>query len=357
MSIRGAETKDAARFQEEAQEYDAVLFLSFGGPEGMDDVLPFLENVTRGRNVPRERLVEVAHHYERFGGVSPINEQNRALIAALEAELKANGPDLPVYFGNRNWHPFVTDTVRRMRDDGIRRAIVFVTSAFSCYSGCRQYREDVIGALEAVEGAPEFDKLRVFFNHPGFIEPNIENLRAALQKIPEERRERTRVAFTAHSLPLGMANASKYEEQLAEACRLVSEGVGWEDYALVYQSRSGPPHIPWLEPDILDHMGQLAESGVTDLVILPIGFISDHMEVLFDLDIEAAEKAEELGMNMVRAATVGTAPAFVSMIRELIVERMTAQPERRVLGRLGPSHDICPVDCCLAGQPGRAPVP
>jgi len=353
MSIRGADREDAAKFEDEARDYDAVLFMSFGGPEGMDDVVPFLENVTRGRNVPRERLLDVAHHYERFGGVSPINEQNRALIAALEAELKAKGPDLPVYFGNRNWHPFVTDTVRQMRDDGIRRAIVFVTSAFSCYSGCRQYREDIIGAIEAVEGAPEFDKLRVYFNHPGFIGPSVENLRAALEQLPEERRARAHVAFTAHSLPLGMAKASAYEEQLSEACRLVAQGSGCEDYALVYQSRSGPPHVPWLEPDILDYMDGLAKSGVNDLVILPIGFISDHMEVLFDLDIEAVEKAQELGMNMVRAATVGTAPAFVSMIRELILERMTAQPERRVLGRLGPSHDICPVDCCLSGQSRR----
>ena len=350
LSIRGAQTKDASKYEDEVRDYDAVLFVSFGGPEGMDDVVPFLENVTRGRNVPRERLLEVAHHYERFGGVSPINEQNRALIAALQAELRAKGPDLPVYFGNRNWHPFVTDTVRRMRDDGVRRAVVFVTSAFSCYSGCRQYREDIVRAQEAVEGAPEFDKLRVYFNHPGFIEPNVENLRAALERIPEERRAGAPVAFTAHSLPLGMAKASDYVAQLEEACRLVAEGAGWKRYALVYQSRSGPPQMPWLEPDILDHMERLAESGVTDLVILPIGFISDHLEVLFDLDVEAAEKAEELGMNMVRAATVDTAPAFVSMIRELIIERMTVKPERRALGRLGPNHDICPVDCCLSGQ-------
>ncbi|MGD8866589.1 MAG: ferrochelatase [Gemmatimonadales bacterium] len=353
MSIRGAETKDAPKYEEEARDYDAVLVMSFGGPEGRDDVMPFLENVTRGRNVPRERLLEVAPHYERFGGVSPINEQNRALIAALQTELKAKGPDLPIYFGNRNWHPFVTDTVRRMRDDGVRRAVVFVTSAFSSYSGCRQYREDIIRAQEAVEGAPEFDKLRVYFNHPGFIEPNVDNLRTALERIPEERRAGAQIAFTAHSLPLGMAKGSDYVAQLEEASRLVAEGVGWEDYALVYQSRSGPPRMPWLEPDILDHMERLAESGVTDLVILPIGFISDHMEVLFDLDVEAAEKAEELGMNMVRAATVDAAPAFVSMIRELIVERMAANPERRALGRLGASHDICPVDCCLSGQPTR----
>lgn len=354
MSIGGAESENAAKFQDEARDYDAVLFMSFGGPEGMDEVLPFLENVTRGRNVPRERLLDVAHHYERFGGVSPINEQNRALIAALEAELKAKGPDLPIYFGNRNWHPFVTDTVRRMHDDGIRRAIVFVTSAFASYSGCRQYREDIIAAQEAVKGAPEFDKLRVYFNHPGFIGPNVDNLRAALERIPGERRERAHVAFTAHSLPLGMAEASEYVEQLEEACRLVAEGAGWKEYTLAYQSRSGPPQVAWLEPDILAHLDLLAQSGVTDLVILPIGFISDHMEVLFDLDIEAAERAEELGINMVRAATVGTAPAFVSMIRELIVERMAANPERRALGRLGPNHDICPVDCCM---PGQAPRP
>ncbi len=325
--------------------------MSFGGPEGMDDVMPFLENVTRERNVPRERLLEVAHHYERFGGVSPINAQNRALIAALEAELEAKGPKLPVYFGNRNWHPLVTDTVRRMREDGVRRAIVFVTSAFSSYSGCRQYREDIIRAQEAVgEGAPEFDKLRVFFNHPGFVEPSVANLQAALERIPSGRRGRAHVAFTAHSVPLAMARGSAYVAQLEEASRLIAEGAGRRDWSLVYQSRSGPPQVPWLEPDILDHMEERAAAGVTDLVILPIGFISDHMEVLFDLDVEAAEKAEELGMNMVRAATVGTAAPFIEMIRELILERMTARPERRALGALGPSHDVCPVDCCLPGS-------
>jgi ferrochelatase len=352
LTVRGAESQEAAKFDELAREYDAVLFMSFGGPEGPDDVMPFLENVTRGRNVPRERLLEVAHHYEHFGGVSPINSQNRALIAALEAELAENGPHLPVYFGNRNWYPFVTDTVRQMRDDGVQRAIVFVTSGFSCWSGCRQYREDIIRAQEAVgPGAPEFDKLRVFYNHPGFIEPNAENLRNALAEIPAVRRGDAHVAFTAHSLPLSMARHSDYEPQLREACRLIAEGAGCGDYALVYQSRSGPPHIPWLEPDILDHMEALAQKGIGDVVIDPIGFISDHMEVLFDLDIEAVEKAEELGLRMVRVPTVSAAPAFVKMIRELIVERMTERPERRTLGDLGPNHDVCPVDCCLSGQP------
>lgn len=354
MTIRGAEAKDAPLFDDPARSYDAVLVMSFGGPEGVDDVMPFLENVTRDRNVPRERLLEVAHHYESFGGVSPINAQNRELIAALEAELEARGPKLPVYFGNRNWHPLIADTVRRMRDDGIRRAVVFVTSAFSSYSGCRQYREDIIEAQEEVgEGAPEFDKLRVYFNHPGFIEPSVANLRAALEQIPAERRDRVHVAFTAHSVPLKMARDSSYVTQLEEASRLVAEGAGCGDWSLVYQSRSGPPQVPWLEPDVLDHLEERAAAGTTDVVVVPIGFISDHMEVLFDLDVEAAEKADELGINMVRAATVGTAAPFVAMIRELILERMAAQPERRALGALGPSHDVCPVDCCL---PGSGPV-
>lgn len=358
MSIRGASNNNASRFDGQAREYDAVLVMSFGGPEGRDDVLPFLENVTKGRGVPPERLAEVAHHYERFGGLSPINAQNRALVAALEAELDAHGLRMPVYLGNRNWHPFVTDTLRQMREDAIRRAIVFVTSAFSSYSGCRQYREDILQALEIVgAGAPELDKLRVFFNHPGFIEPQISRLVDALSRIPESRRARAHVAFTAHSIPIAMASQSAYEVQLREAARLVAAGAGCGSYALVYQSRSGPPNVPWLEPDILDHLEDLAARGVRDLVVVPIGFLSDHIEVLFDLDVEAAERSEELGMNMIRAPTIGTAKPFVEMIRELIVERMTANPSRRALGDLGPSHDVCPVDCCLSGRPTAAGRP
>src|ERR1051326_4175478 len=220
MTIRGAASPEDPKF-DRPRQYDAVLVMSFGGPEGPDDVMPFLENVTRGRNIPRERLTEVAHHYEHFGGVSPINQQNRALIEALTAELAARGPKLPVYFGNRNWHPFVTDTIRQMRDDGIKRAIVFVTAGFSSYSGCRQYREDVIRAVETVgEGAPEFDKIRVFYNHPLFIQANADNLRATLGAIPEGRRDRARVVFTAHSIPESMARQSAYERQLHEAGRV-----------------------------------------------------------------------------------------------------------------------------------------
>jgi ferrochelatase len=329
------------------QQYDAILFVSFGGPEKMEDVAPFLENVLKGRNVPRERMEEVAEHYYQFGGVSPLNAQNKALIAALEQELRTHGPDLPVYFGNRNWHPLLPDTLRQMAKDGVKRALAFFTSAYSSYSGCRQYLEDIARArAEVGPDAPEIDKLRVFFNHPGFIEPLIEKVQAALEQIPAERRTQTHIAFTAHSIPMVMAANSSYVAQLMETARLVAEGVGNHNWQLVYQSRSGPPHQPWLEPDICDHLAALHERGVTDVVIAPIGFLSDHLEVLFDLDTDARQKALQLGMNMVRAGTVGTHPTFVRMIRELILERMTENPVRRALGSMGPSHDVCPADCC-----------
>ncbi|MFN8449077.1 MAG: ferrochelatase [Anaerolineae bacterium] len=301
MSIYDAQTVDAPKFDDEARTYDALLVLSFGGPEAMDDVIPFLQNVAEGRNIPRERLEEVAQHYYHFGGVSPINEQNRALIRALDTQLQADRLDLPIYFGNRNWHPFVTDTIRQMRDDGVRRALVFATSAFSSYSGCRQYREDVIRASEAVgDGAPEFDKLRVFYNHPGFIEPMIEKTWQALAHFPAETQPDVHVIFTAHSIPAGMARGSDYVAQLDEACCLVAAGVGTTNYRLVYQSRSGPPHMPWLEPDIGDYLRLLQAQGIRR-VVMPIGFISDHMEVMVDLDIEARGLADELGIEFVRA--------------------------------------------------------
>jgi ferrochelatase len=332
------------------QNYDALLVVSFGGPEGVDDVMPFLGNVLHGRNVPESRMREVAHHYELFGGVSPINEQNRRLIGALEQLLETDGPRLPVYWGNRNWHPLLADTLRQMRDDGIKSALAFVTSAYSSYSGCRQYREDIERAREAVgPDAPRVEKLRAFFNHPGFVGPNVENLRAALVQIPEERRAAARVAFTAHSVPSSMAAGSNYERQLLETCRLVAEGAGARHWRLVFQSRSGPPTQPWLEPDICDHLRALKGDGVDDVVIAPVGFISDHMEVLYDLDTEARQVSEELGVNMVRAATVGTHTEFVSMIRELILERLDPAAPRRALGTFGPSHDVCAVDCCLSG--------
>ena len=348
------------------QSYDALLFVSFGGPEGMDEVMPFLGNVLRGRNVPPERMQEVAHHYELFGGVSPINGQNRALISALEKELAENGPRLPVYWGNRNWHPLLADTLRRMKADGVRRALAFVTSAYSSYSGCRQYREDIERArAEVGEGAPVVEKLRVFYNHPGFVEPNVENLRAALAQILSERRAAACVAFTAHSIPASMAAGCDYETQLLEACRLVAEGAGHESWRLVFQSRSGPPTQPWLAPDICEHLRALKTEGVRDVVVAPIGFISDHMEVLYDLDTEARLLAEELELNMIRAATVGTHTAFVKMIRELILERLDAGTVRLALGTHGPRRDDCAVDCCLlgasrptaTGKPGQATLP
>jgi ferrochelatase len=334
-----------------ASSYDAILVLSFGGPEKREDVIPFLENVLRGRNVPRERLEAVAQHYDLFDGVSPINGQNRALIAALESELAQHGPHLPVYWGNRNWHPFLNDTLQRMRSDGIRRALAFVTSACSSYSACRQYLDDIVLAREAVgPGATEVDKLRVFYNHPGFIGPMSENVRAALASVPPERRQAATLVYTAHSIPLTMAQTSRYEEQLREACRLVSEVLGRAEWTLVYQSRSGPPSQPWLEPDIGDFLRGIKD--VRDVVVAPIGFVSDHMEIKFDLDTEAHALCGELGINMVRASTVGTHPAFVSMIRELVLERIEGTP-KRALGSLGVAPDICPADCCPA--PRRVP--
>jgi ferrochelatase len=333
------------------QPYDALLVVSFGGPEGLDEVMPFLENVLRGRNVPRERMQAVAHHYELFGGVSPINEQNRKLIAALQNLLDAEGPRLPIYWGNRNWRPMLTDTLRQMADDGVERALAFVTSAYSSYSSCRQYLEDIERArAEVGERAPRVEKLRAFYNHPGFVEPNVENLRAALAQIPPERRGEARVAFTAHSIPSTMAANSAYEAQLLETCRLVAEGARARDdnWRLVFQSRSGSPAQPWLEPDICDHLRELKKSGVRDVVVAPVGFVSDHMEVLYDLDTEARQLADELGLNMIRAATVGTHPSFVRMIRELILERTNDNPLRRALGTRGANHDTCPADCCAA---------
>ncbi len=336
---------------------DALLLVSFGGPEGADDVLPFLRNVTRDRGVPPGRLAEVAEHYRHFGGVSPINAQNRALIDALDADLRANGVRLPIYFGNRNWHPFVADTVARMRDDGVKRALVFVTSAFSSYSGCRQYREDVVRALETVgAGAIAFDKIRVFYNHPGFVGPMAMRVREAVSRLPEADRANVEVVFTAHSIPLAMARGCAYEAQLQEACRLVADAASRPRFRLAYQSRSGSPHVPWLEPDILDELDDLHAVGRDTVVVAPIGFISDHMEVLFDLDEEATARAQDHGMTLIRAGTVGTDLAFVAMIRDLILERTVADPVRLALGSRGPNHDICPLGCCLRGE-GRPASP
>jgi protoporphyrin/coproporphyrin ferrochelatase len=351
MTTLGAQRPGAPLFDNAPRGYDALLVLSFGGPEGMDDVMPFLENVTRGRNIPRERLEEVAEHYAHFGGVSPINAQNRALIAALERELADHGIDLPIYFGNRNWHPLLQDTIESMRTDGVRNFLLFVTSAYSSYSSCRQYREDVSRALDALgEREMRFDKIRVFFNHPGFVEPMAQLVHIALQSLPRDRRDAAEVVFTAHSIPVSMAKSCAYERQLREVSRLVTELSGAARHRLAWQSRSGPPQVPWLEPDILYELDRLHASRAEDVIVVPIGFISDHLEVLFDLDVEAQRRANELGMNMIRVATVGTDPVFVAMIRELIEERLQENPGRRFLGELGPGHDVCPVNCCQLGE-------
>ena len=333
-----------------AQTYDALLLVSFGGPEGMDDVMPFLENVLRGRNVPRERMLGVAKHYELFGGVSPINEQNRKLIAALQHLLETQGPQLPIYFGNRNWHPLLADTVARMRDDGVKRALAFVTSAYSSYSSCRQYLEDIERARASVgKDAPVVEKLRAFYNHPGFIEANVANIRNALAQIPEEKRTAAQLVFTAHSIPQSMAKDCDYELQLQETSKLVATALGSENWQLVFQSRSGSPAQPWLGPDVCDYLRDLHAAGSKDVVLAPIGFVSDHMEIIYDLDTETMGLCRELGLNMIRAATAGTHPAFIEMIRELILERIDPETPRRALGTMGPRESICQSDCCHFG--------
>jgi protoporphyrin/coproporphyrin ferrochelatase len=334
--------------------FDACLLVSFGGPESRDDVLPFLENVVRGRNVPRARLEEVAEHYYHFGGVSPINAQNRALLAALEADFAVHGLQLPWYWGNRNWQPYLADTVREMGERGVRRALAFVTSGFSCYSGCRQYLDDIARACEPLgAAAPVIEKLRLFHNHPEFIVAQVEQVRAAMAKIspPLTSQGQVRGCFTAHSIPLSMATTSHYATQLTEACRTVAQLSGLDDWDLVFQSRSGPPQQPWLEPDILDYLRQhhVLWGPQDHLLIIPIGFVSDHVEVLYDLDTEACQCCAELGVAMTRVPTVGTSPHFVTMIRELVVERLSGTVARPALGTLGPSPDRCLEGCCAHG--------
>ncbi|HET9139520.1 ferrochelatase [Actinophytocola sp.] len=339
--------------------YDAFLLLSFGGPEHPDHVLPFLRNVTRGRGVPAERLVEVAEHYQHFGGVSPINQQCRDLLAAIRADFAAHGVDLPVYWGNRNWTPMLADTLATMRDDGVRHAIALATSAYGGYSSCRQYYEDIDAARAAVgEDAPLVDKLRHFADHPGFVRPHAEAVREALAALDPARRGDARLVFTAHSIPVAMARTAgpdggRYEAQLRETAALVAAGAGADvPYDLVWQSRSGPPQVPWLEPDINDHLEALADTGVTAVVVSPIGFVSDHLEVAWDLDTEAAATARKLGLEYVRAATPGVHPAFVTMVRELVQERLAPDTFPRLrLGNL-PAWDHCPGHCCP--RPRRA---
>jgi ferrochelatase len=347
-----------------ASPYDALLLLSFGGPEGPEDVVPFLENVTRGRGIPKERLVEVGAHYFRFGGVSPINAQCRALIAALEGDFAEQGLSLPIYWGNRNWDPYVADTVARMAADGVRRALVFVTSAYSSYSGCRQYREDLASAVSAstvsaggaaVEGL-RLDRIRAYFDHPGFVEPMVRSTLEALGRIDEPVRGAAELVFVTHSLPLSFADSSPYVQQHEAVAALVAQGVEQatgvvgRPWSLTYCSRSGPPSQPWLEPDIGDHLRERSAQGLAAAVAVPIGFVSDHMEVVYDLDTEAAETAAKLGLPFARATTVGTDSAFVAAIRDLVLERAARergeQAWPKALSALGAMPDVCSAGCC-----------
>jgi ferrochelatase len=356
--------------------YDAVLVVSFGGPEGPEDVVPFLQNVTRGRGIPPERLAEVGEHYYGFGGRSPINDQCRALVAAVEDDLRTHGIDVPVYWGNRNWDPFLQDTVGRMAADGVRRAACFVTSAYSSYSGCRQYRENLYDAVAAVQEAPRLDRVRHYFNHPGFVGPFVDSTLAALAELPTEVAGQARLVFVTHSIPETMAAASGRSEAagtpgaayvrqhldvMAQVASLVEAATGVARTAeLVYCSRSGPPQVPWLEPDVNDHLASLAAAGAAGVVVVPIGFVSDHMEVVYDLDTEAARTAAELGLPFARAATPGVDPRFVGMVRELVLERAAAERgdpvERTTLGSLQPSWDRCPARCCANPREPERPA-
>jgi ferrochelatase len=346
--------------------YDAVLLLSFGGPEKPEDVLPFLQNVTRGRGIPDERLKEVGEHYYSFGGRSPINDQNRELLTALRGSFAEIGLDLPIYWGNRNWEPYLTDTLRQMTADGVRRAVVIVTSAYPSYSGCRQYRENLADATAAVEGAPVIDKLRHYANHPAFVASFVESTAAALSNLPEG----SAIAYVTHSIPTtmnatsgpdGNGYISWHQDVAAEITAELERRTGVERRTdLVYCSRSGPPQVPWLEPDVNDHLEELAATGAPGVAVVPIGFVSDHMEVIYDLDTEAAATAEKLHLPMARAATPGTDPQFVTMLRDLVVERAAAergeQPLRPCAGRLGPGWDDCRPDCCPAPRRPAAPA-
>jgi len=330
--------------------YDAVVIVSFGGPEGPSEVEPFLANVTAGREIPAERLAAVARQYQHFGGVSPLNAQCRRLRTALARRLAAAGQDLPVYWGNRNWAPYLADTVGEMAEAGHRRALAVVTSAYSSYSGCRQYLDGIEAARAAVgEAAPAIDKVRAYYDHPGLVESFADAVAAAHRGLPAELRSEARLVFTAHSIPEAMAAGCDYERQLGETARLVAGRAGFDAWTMAWQSRSGPPSVPWLEPDVNACLERLSrDDGVEAVVLAPIGFVTDHMEVMWDLDVAAAGTAAGLGMRLVRAVTPGTGPddRFVAMWQELVSERLVPGAARRSLGRLGAGPDACPAGCC-----------
>lgn len=339
-----------------AESFDAVLLVSFGGPEAPEDVAPFLARVTGGRGVPPERLAEVAGHYAAVGGVSPLNAQNRALLAALRTEFDRVGLDLPLYWGNRNWTPFLADTLAEMAAAGVRRALAFLTSAYSSYPSCRQYQEDITAGLASLSGpTPQVEVLRRFYNHPGFLEPLADELRAGLAQLPAALAAGAHLVFVAHSIPSALAERCAYTAQLGEVARLVSGLAGAEAQPrhLAYSSRSGAPHVPWLTPDPGDLLEELAAGGARAAVLVPAGFVSDHMEVRYDLDVQAAPRGRAAGLAVVRVGTPGTDPRFIAMVRELVEERLRpGQVPRRALGDRGPAHDRCPLGCCPP-----APVP
>jgi ferrochelatase len=343
-----------------SEPYDALLLVSFGGPEKPEDVVPFLRNVTAGRGIPDERLVEVGKHYYGFGGRSPINDQNRSLLKAIEEDLHSADIKLKIYWGNRNWDPYLAEAITQMRDDGVRRAAVLVTSAYSSYSGCRQYREDLAEAVAQVPGAPQLDRLRAYFNHPGFIEPMVDNTLAALADLPNDDRREAHLVFVTHSIPLAMNDGSgpeggayvaQHRSVADEIIERVREETGHRyPSTLVYCSRSGAPQVPWLEPDVNDHLETLHERGTQAVVLVPIGFVSDHMEVIYDLDTEARATAGRLGLILERAATAGVDQRFVAMVRDLLLERAAAErgddPKRAAVGALPAPWDRCQPGCC-----------
>lgn len=357
-------TPQSDNHKPDTSPYDALLLVSFGGPEKPEDVVPFLENVTRGRGIPRERLEEVGQHYYLFGGRSPINDQNREFLAALREDLEGAGIDLPVYWGNRNWDPYLTDTLRQMAKDGVTRAACFMTSAYSSYSSCRQYRENLADAVDALgeqgEEAPQLDKLRHYFNHPGFVEAVVDATLAALAELPEAAREGAHLAFVTHSIPTAMNDSSgphggayvaQHRSVAQEVVDRVREETGRRHpHELVFCSRSGAPHVPWLEPDVNDHLRALHQKGVPGVVMVPVGFVSDHMEVIYDLDTEAMATAEEIGLAARRAATAGVDPRFVSAVRDLLLERAAVERgddrARAAVGSMDALWDRCPGNCC-----------
>jgi ferrochelatase len=377
VAAASVEAQSGEPFIERPTAYDAVLLLGFGGPEGQDDVIRFLRNVTRGRGIPDDRLEEVAHHYRHFGGISPINEQNRQLRTALVAELRDRGLQIPVYGGNRNWMPYVSDALENLHRDGHRTVLAIATSAYSSFSSCRQYREDLADALEVtgLGGIISVDKVRQYFDHPGFIAPFVDGLKDAVASLmiedPDLDFERdVEVLFSTHSIPqadadrsgppeLRLGRGGAYVAQHRAVAETIMTRAGLPSpWQLVFQSRSGAPSVPWLEPDVNDAIRELPRRGRRAVIIVPVGFVSDHMEVMWDLDTEALETAQRVGLRAIRTSTPGCDPAYVAGLTDLIVERLNGTPRS---GRphetpIGPWFDVCRTGCCENARLGFGPA-